>query len=397
MKKFLLIALFALFLPLAALADQAAEITKEASFSIPNMVNGTRNRMLDRNSETAMQTGKSKEPLVNVTLEGTPCAAVYIDFGNNIMPFTVQVQEGKEWVDIAAWNQPYAQAYVEFAPQTAFRLRFETGGKATALFIREIYLFTEGEMTEIPHVWEPPCEKADLLLLVGHPDDELLWFGGLLPTYAGERGLKVEVCYLTCANSCRRIELLNGLWHCGVRNYPDIGNFKDIKGYDAAKLYPKWGGVDKVDLYVARLLRRYQPEVAVTQAIDGEYGHAAHVVCARSMSRACKLAADPDYDPESAAQYGVWTGKKVYLHKGDHPTLTMDWRQPLDAFGGKTSFEVAEEAYRLHASQPQPRNGKPSLYYVAPEKDENSSFIYTLIYSTVGDDVVGGDMFENVN
>ena len=82
---------------------------------------------------------------------------------------------------------------------------------------------------------------------------------------------------------------------------------------------------------------------------------------------------------------------------GGDVTLTMDWRQPCEAFGGKTSFEVAEEAYRLHASQPQPRNGKPSLYYVAPEKDENSSFIYTLIYSTVGDDVVGGDMFENVN
>ena len=397
MKKFFVVLLFALLLPLAAQADPAVEITKEASFSIPNMVSGTRNRMLDRNSETAMQTGKSKEPLVNITMKETPCAALSIDFGNNIMPFTVQVQQDKEWVDIAAWDQPYAQAYVEFAPQTAFRLRFETPGKSTALFIREIYLFTEGEMNDTPHIWQPPCEKADLLLLVGHPDDELLWFGGLLPTYAGERELKVQVCYLTCANSCRRIELLNGLWHCGVRNYPDIGTFQDIKSYDAAKLYPQWGGRDKVDQYVVRLLRRYQPEVAVTQAIDGEYGHAAHVICARSMSRACTLAADPDYDPESVALYGVWTGKKVYLHKGDTPTLTMDWRQPLEAFGGKTSFEVAEEAYRMHASQPQPRNGKPSLYYVTPEKDRNSSFVYSLIYSTVGDDVVGGDMFENVN
>lgn len=398
MKRLILslLLLLLLFAPRLALAEPAQEITGDAKFSVPYIVSGTLRRMLDRNSETALQTGKCKEPVVNVTMKTGAAAAVYIEFGNNILPFTVQVKEGKEWADIAAWDEPYAQAYVEFAPQSEFRLRFETGNKYTALYLREIFLFSEGEMSEIPHVWQPPCEKADLLLLVGHPDDELLWFGGLLPTYAGEKGLNVTVAYLTCGNSCRRDELLNGLWHCGVRNYPDIGDFPDIKSYSAVDLYPKWGGKDKVDLYVARLLRRYQPEVVVTQALDGEYGHAAHVICARSMSRACLLAADPAYDPQSAAEFGVWTGKKVYLHKGDSPTTVMDWRQPLDFFGGKTGFEVAEEAYLLHMSQPHDKNGKKSLYYITPEDDPNSSFIYTLIYSTVGDDVVGGDLFENV-
>ena len=399
MKRLSITLLFLLLVLLAvpALGETAREITDDASFHVPYIVNGTLRRMLDRNSETALQTGKIKEPVLNVTMKKGQAAAVYIEFGNNILPFTVQVKRDNAWQDIAAWDQPYAQAYLEFPAQSEFRLRFETGNKYTALFVREIFLFSEGEMSDVPHVWQPPCEKADLLLLVGHPDDELLWFGGLLPTYAGEKGMNVTVAYLTCGNSCRRDELLNGLWHCGVRNYPDIGEFPDIKSYSAVELYPKWGGMDKVDLYVARLLRRYQPEVAVTQALDGEYGHAAHVICGRSMSRACVLAADPDFDPESAAQYGVWTGKKVYLHKGDNPTTVMDWRQPLEAFGGKTSFEVAEEAYLLHMSQPHDKNGKKSLYYITPEDDENSSFIYTLIYSTVGEDVVGGDMFENVD
>ena len=151
-----------------------------------------------------------------------------------------------------------------------------------------------------------------------------------------------------------------------------------------------------MDAYVVALLRRYKPEVVVTQALDGEYGHAAHVICARSMSRACELAADPSYDPESAAEYGVWRVKKVYLHKGDQPTTVMDWRQPLSAFGGKTGFDIACEAYKLHDSQPQPRNGKKSLYEVADEKAEHSSFVYTLIHSTVGEDTVGGDFFENI-
>ena len=34
--------------------------------------------------------------------------------------------------------------------------------------------------------------------------------------------------------------------------------------------------------------------MAVTRALDGEYGHAAHVVCGRSMQRAAELAADPE-------------------------------------------------------------------------------------------------------
>ena len=46
--------------------------------------------------------------------------------------------------------------------------------------------------------WQPSCEKADLLLIVAHPDDELLWFGGALPTYAGERGMAVQVMYMAC-------------------------------------------------------------------------------------------------------------------------------------------------------------------------------------------------------
>ena len=368
MKK-IAFALFLLFICFAfALAEPAEDITKQAKFTVSGLVSGTLRRLTDRDRQTALQTDKQKQPTLTAAMQEGACAALYIEYGNNIMPFSVQVKQEGQWVEIARWEESYAQAYVEFDPQTDFRLAFDTGGTKKALYIRELYLFSEGERNDVPQIWQPACEKADLLVLAAHPDDELLWFGGLIPYYAGERGMAVQVCYLTCANSCRRVELLNGLWHCGVRNYPDIGNYKDIKLYNAAKLYPQWGGVDAVDRYVVRLLRRYQPEVIVTHGVSGESGHIQHILCAALMQEAVRLAV----------------------------TLTMDWRQPCEAFGGKTSFEVAEEAYRLHESQPQPRGGKPSLYYVTPETDENSSFVYTLVYSTVGEDVTGGDMFENV-
>ena len=42
---------------------------------------------------------------------------------------------------------------------------------------------------------------------MAHPDDELLWFGGALPTYAGERGMAVQVMYMACNSYLRRLEL----------------------------------------------------------------------------------------------------------------------------------------------------------------------------------------------
>jgi LmbE family N-acetylglucosaminyl deacetylase len=38
---------------------------------------------------------------------------------------------------------------------------------------------------------------ADLVLFSAHGDDEHLFFAGLLPTYAEERGYRVQVVYLT--------------------------------------------------------------------------------------------------------------------------------------------------------------------------------------------------------
>ena len=398
MKKLLLLtALIFCVLISCALAEPAREITGDAKFKVPYN-NNTIRRMRDRDEQTAMQAGAQKNPTVTVTMQKEECAALFIEFGNSILPFEVQVKNGKNWETIAQWDQPYAQAYVEFAPQKEFRLYFPTGKKFEALYIREIFLYTEGEIDEsIVHVWEPELDKADVMLLVAHPDDEILWFGGTLPTLAGEKGLDVTCAWLTCANTCRRIELLNAIWHCGVRNYPDIGDWEDIKSYNINDLYKEWGK-DDMDRYVVRLLRRYQPEVVITHAYDGEYGHAAHKVCAWALTRAVELAADETYDKKSLEEYGAWQVKKLYVHKtadNAEPTV-MDWHQPLSAFEGKTGYEIACEAYKKHASQPQDKNGKDALYHVQDVGEEHDSGVYTLVYSTVGADVIGGDFMENI-
>lgn len=79
-----------------------------------------------------------------------------------------------------------------------------------------------------------------MMLVVAHPDDDLLWFGGLLPYYAGEKGLRVQVVYLAPTSTSRRTELLAALWECGVTAYPTFLGFHDKQAKDLNGQYKMW-------------------------------------------------------------------------------------------------------------------------------------------------------------
>ena len=153
--------------------------------------------------------------------------------------------------------------------------------------------------------WEPTPEKADLLLLVAHPDDELIFFGGTIPTYAVERGMNVVVAYMSYSNTTRRSELLNGLWHLGVRQYPVIGSFADVYMKTLDEAYSRWRKKDS-RAYVAELIRQYKPDVMLTHDINGEYGHGAHKLCASVAQYCVERTGDEAFMPESAEKWGTW-------------------------------------------------------------------------------------------
>ena len=391
MKRLLCICLTVLLLPLCALGETARDVTSECRFVVPKN-KGNISNLRDRNEMTAASAEAYRYPTITVNVGETPVAAVFVEFGRNPMAFDVLKKVGSEWVVIARSNEEqYAQGYAEFEPQTApFRLRFDTGDRARTLVVREIYTFSEGERDAgLVPLWEPPVEKADILFIATHPDDEILWFGGALPTYAGERGCAVQVVYATCSYDYRRLELLNGLWHCGVQHYPVVGEFEDFVDDSVDVIFAAWGK-KAIETYMVQQIRRFRPEVLVTQDADGEYGHSQHKAVSAAVQHAAQLAADASYDPDSAAQYGVWEVKKVYLHLGSAPTLTMDWEQPLTHFGGKTALTVAREAFAYHKSQNQVK------YSVPGPGEPYDSTLYTLVYTTVGEDIAGGDFLENI-
>ena len=393
MKKWTITLLLALLLllPLCAQAEPARDITDQCKVRVSNY-RGSLRELNDRNELTAVSAEPLRNPFITITPDGEAATAVYIEFGRAPMPFQVQVQREGKWQTVAQSNAGYQQLFASFEPLSEpFRLQFDSFGVGRTLSVRELFVFSEGEIDgEIAHQWQPTAEKADILFIATHPDDEILWFGGAIPTYAGARGKATTVLYATCSREYRLLELLNGLWHCGVRTYPVVGDFKDFQTEQARDVLTNWGKKALTDFLVSNI-RQARPEVIVTQDLKGEYGHANHIAVAQTVVEAIALAADETYKGDgSLEQFGAWQAKKLYVHLGENPTTRMDWHQPLAAFGGKDAYQVADEAFAYHQSQNQKK------YRVADVGDDYDSSLYTLVFSTVGTDEAGDDFFEHI-
>lgn len=392
MKKTILAALLMLLmlLCLPACADTARDVAAACTITFEdNSLDCA--YLTDHNLERGNNLPSRREHVFYVTTGDTPVAQLEVYFGTHALPMRVQKQQDGQWITVAQVDEARGQSYACFEPlQGTFRIVFYASERSQ-LTLREILLYSAGDTQGTAlHAWQDVCQKADILALVAHPDDELLWFGGLLPTYAGERGMQVQVAYMTCENAVRRQELLNGLWHCGVRNYPIIYDLKDVRYKAVEDAYRVWG-LDNTYQAMVRAIRRCKPDVLVTHDILGEYGHTQHIVTSEAAYQAVLLAADASYDPQSAAQYGIWQVKKLYRHLGDAPTTRMDWTQPLSAFGGQTGLEIASQAFKMHVTQ------QDILWPNPPAAGEQyDSTLYTLVYSTVGEDTAGNDLMENV-
>ena len=327
MKKSALCLLLCLLLalPCLSVAEQSRQVNRSCRIYFAN---GTElaSRLNDGRLLTEVNGAEAVEHTFYIDPNGQTVDAVCVQYGEHILPYVVQAQDAQgDWQQIGAYTGDYAQGYAAFpARSQRFRLVFARDGEKLPLSLRQINVFTPGDTPAIEaREWQPSCEKADLLLIVAHPDDELLWFGGALPTYAGERGMAVQVMYMACNSYLRRLELLCGLWECGVRSYPDIGTFSDGRNNDMNGAYARWGR-ENTYTRIVRAIRRYQPEVILTQDVKGEYGHTQHLVVSDAVyTAAVELAADASYDPQSAQEYGVWQVKKLYRHLGSQPTTVM--------------------------------------------------------------------------
>ena len=254
----------------------------------------------------------------------------------------------------------------------------------------DISAYTAGILPADIEVWEPVCEKADLLVLSTHADDELLFLGGAIVAYAGQEKLAVQVIYFSNYNNgtvIREHEKLDGLWTAGVRNYPVTGNFDDIYAADLASAERTFG-YDKTLSFVVEQIRRFKPQVCVGQDTKGEYGHGTHMLTSKALQEAVTISMDASRYPESVEKYGTYDVKKTYIHLYPENKLYLDCQKPLSEFAGKNAVEVAQEAYKKHVSQ------QWCWFYVS-DSYEYSCADFGLCRTTVGNDT-GNDMMEHV-
>ena len=272
--------------------------------------------------------------------------------------------------------------------------------------LHELDVFTPGQVPDSVQKWEHPEEgKVDLILFASHSDDDQLFFAGLLPYYAVERGYEVMVVYLTDHHNTapgRVHEVLTGLWAVGVRNYPVVGYFEDFGNANSAdqafQYFAKYGhSREEMTGFVVEQLRRFKPMVAVGHDIKGEYGHAQHKAYSQLVMDAVAVSSDPLQHPDSAERYGTWDVPKTYLHLYKENKIVMDWDQPMENFNGMTPYQVTKKlGFPVHVSQQKGWAWYFNGYNTAASIKDYSPCKYGLYRSTVGVDVEKNDMFENL-
>lgn len=330
--------------------------------------------------------------------------SLYFVFGSDVQPYTVT--DHATGISVTCGEYGFLHDFVDLqqlfgtAP-TSITVDF---GENLAS-IQELYIYTPGEVPDFVQKWQLPADNStDLLLYSTHGDDEQLFFAGLLPYYAGELGYQVQVAYFTDHRNndpIRQHEMLNGLWAVGVRNYPVFGHHTDFRVETKEETYDILAadGFTKEDMlgFVVEQMRRFKPLVVIAHDFAGEYGHPQHMIYADLVAEALEISNDAAYYPELAEKYGLWDVPKAYFHLYEENQIVMDWDQPLESFGGMTAFEVTKNlGFPQHASQLYNCIWYYGYSTRATDIQAYSPCLYGLYRSTVGEDVLKNDFFENV-
>lgn len=327
--------------------------------------------------------------------EDAKCYGIFVQFENPPEAWQIEKQVGDQWISVYQGNDDIPHVYVPLDGYSDFRMVKES---TESTFIREIRFLSEGEVPSWVQCWNYTPDdqlpaKADLMILVAHPDDEWLYMGGTIPYYHLEQDKEVIVVYATARESIRVAELLNGLWAGGLTTYPVIGDFHDSMTFTFEDGYDRWE-YETFDFFLTEQIRRYQPDILISHDVEGEYHHGGHIVCAMISQKVMTKTNDPTYAPDSAERYGAWQVKKLYLHLYPENKITLDFRIPMQNVPGETPLSIAQKAYACHVSQ------SASGRKVTDETDLStynySCSEYGLAFSTVGMDILKNDFFENI-
>lgn len=311
----------------------------------------------------------------------TPISGVYITWDSPSVPWTLTTDNG----DISCGNNGFLHEYVKLDKVSK---EIKINIPSNEMRISTIRIYGEGELPHDVQVWNPPFEKADILVVASHADDEILFFGGILPTYTYVHDADVQIIYMAQfwnGQKVREHEKLDGLWEAGIRNYPVCGNFGDYFSETIDGAMSQYNYNDILE-YLISQIRLFKPQVVVTHDVNGEYGHGFHMLTSKAVTEAVEKAADNTVHESSIATYGVWDTPKTYIHCYKENAIKLDLRVPIEEdYAGRTALDIAIEAYKKHVSQ------QWCWFYVSDEY-QYSCADFGLYRSLVGNDTTNDIM-----
>ena len=368
--------------------DSAENLSRQCKYTGDFIVYAE--RLTDDDFDTAQRINKGKTLSIQWS-DSVPVASVLISFYYEPVAYTVMQFNGAgEMLS----EEPGVLLYNELIETLSETRKVSIRAEADNCALCSLYAYGEGDVPDY-HAFAPTAEKADYMTFAMHPDDDVLFLGAVYPLYDAERGLTGVSMIMSTKlpeklQRQRRQEDLNSSWILGLKTQPVFGGFPDIP-QDYYKKFHHTFTTDDVTRYAVTQIRKYRPEVVVTQDLNGEYGHWQHKVLSEGVLAAVSLAADPAYQPKGYPQSEPWEVKKLYIHLYAENKLTLDVNHPIEALDGRTAFESAKDAFQCHLSQIKKDNHHVST-------TEYSIAEFGLAYTTVGEDTPGvNDMFENVD
>lgn len=393
MKKYICLLLTVLFLlaslPVAEAAEESAraeDLSSKCTYEISFKASRAVASLKDDNTET-YQKFKADASLTISWPDSLQPSFIYVQWTTlpESYSFTEYDSSGKKLSETESSPFRFNEVLYLTSGTTRIVITSKEGMSLTTCRV-----FGAGDPPEDFRPFEPIPEKIDYLIIAMHPDDDVLFMGGIVPTLR-EKGLTGAIVYMGTRVRERCDEALNGAWIMGMEYHPILAGFPDIP--NTSYYYDKFQNTFRVtdaEKYVVGIIRRYKPEIVFTHDTEGEYGHWQHKRLSKAVQLAVVDAADPNYDKDSAELYGTYEVKKCYLHLYPKNTISISMTVPLSTFGGRTAFEIATEAFTCHSSQ---QNGNHSVTNEGIYSLEN----FGLFYSTVGLDEKGDDFFEHVD
>lgn len=367
------------FLLFGGMSSKAEELSPE--FTLSTGGNGA--YMKDKSHSTSYTFNEGATITIRAT-DNTPFTGIYIIWDSPTTEWTLHTNNE----DIICGQNGFLHEYISLdSPTTDAIINIPKNNTR----ISDIRIFSEGLLPEDVQIWNPPCERADILLVPAHADDEILFLGGIIPAYSVVQEAQIQVAYMAefwTSSKIREHEKLDGLWEAGLHNYPVCGNFKDVYSETIEKAQEQYNFDDMVS-YVTEQIRRFQPQVIVTHDQNGEYGHGFHMLTSKAVTTAVEAAPDADKYKDSVSLYGIWDTPKTYLHLYEENKIRLDLRQPIASMGNRTALEIAADAYKKHVSQ------QWCWFYVSDDY-QYSCAEFGLYRTTVGNDTMGNDLMENL-